>query len=47
MLCLLKKVKLYKKLGPETVIKIPHNKYSYQSLPMIIYRLPAPTKVIL
>ena len=47
MLCLLKKVKLYKKLGPETAIKIPHNKYSYQNLPMIIYRLPAPTKVIL
>ena len=42
MLQLLKKLKLYTKLGPETV-----HKYSHQNLYVIISRLLAPTKVLL
>ena len=45
MLQLLKKLKLYIKLGPETVIN-PH-KYSQQNVYVIICRLSAPTKVFL
>ena len=41
MLQLLIKLKLYTKQGPETV-----HKYLHQNLFAIIYRLPAPTKVI-
>ena len=42
MIQLLKKLKLYTKVGPETV-----HKYSHQNLLVIICRLPAPTKVFL
>ena len=42
MFQLLKKLKLYTKLGPEIV-----HKYSHQNLFVIISRLPAPTKVFL
>ena len=42
MLQLLKKLKLYTKLGLETV-----HKYSHQNLFVIIYRLPTPAKVFL
>ena len=42
MLQLLKKLKLYTKLCPETV-----HKYSHQNLYAIISRLLAPTKVLL
>ena len=42
MLQLLKKLKLYTKLGPETI-----HKYSHQNLFVIIYRLPAPKKELL
>ena len=42
MLQLLKKLKLYTKLGPETV-----HKCSHQNLFVIICRLPAPTKIFL
>ena len=42
MLQLLKKLKLYTNLGPETV-----QNYSHQSLFVIICRLPALTKVFL
>ena len=42
MLQFLKKLKLNTKLDPKTI-----QKYSDQNLFMIIYRLPAPTKVVL
>ena len=42
MLHLLKKLKLYTKLIPET-----EHKYSHQNLLVVIRRLPLPTKVFL
>ena len=42
MFQLLKKLKLYTKLGPETVCK-----YSHQNLSVVICRLQVPTKVFL
>ena len=47
MLQFLKKLKLYKKLGPDIYsIEGPH-KFSHQNLFVITSRLPAPTKVFL
>ena len=46
MLHILKKLKLYTKLGSETEHKVPH-KYSHQNLLVVIHKLPAPTKVFL